>query len=457
MTEEDVQQYSKRPTGATTCVIGSGFSGLAAARALRTRGLRFTMIERAVDVGGVWRLPSEDEPGPAYRSLHLNTSRKVTSFTGYPMPDDYPRYPRHDQVQRYLERYVNHYDLRESIEFGTEAVSARRRADGFWEVSTLHAASGRRQRRRFRNLVVATGCHWTPQWPAALPGAEQFPGRQLHSFSYRDAAEFAGKRVLVIGLGNSACDIAVELSRIAEHTFLSIRRGAHVVPKQLLGIPIDEIASRRWWARMPFRVQRAFIETLLRVIRGRITDYGIPEPDHRLFSAPITISDELLSRISHGDICVRPLPASFDGGDVVFADDSRERVDAVVYCTGYQLTFPFLPGKYVFSSTGQVALYQRMVAPHHPGLYFLGLLRPVGALTRLVESQAEWVADLVQGVSELPTPELMHEEVDDHLSRASARYGAKAADSIHVDFAGYLRALSRERAHGKRRRAKPGR
>lgn len=435
-----------------TCVIGAGFSGLAAARALRQRGLPFTCVDRSTAIGGLWHYSEDADASPAYRSLHLNTSRKVTSFTDFPMPETYPRYPRHDQVAAYLREFAEHYGLLEHMELGTEVLTVQRRPDGGWDVTTRDRATGEERCRRFANVVVATGHHWSPRLPEpAIPGADTFPGVQIHSSAYRDPSPYIGKRVLVLGIGNSACDISVELSRIADRTLLAMRRGAHVVPKQMMGIPIDEIATKWWWARMPFRVQRRFIEVLLRIIRGRITDYGIPEPDHRIFSAPVTISDELLSRISHGDILVRPMMERFEGATAHFTDGTSDEIDAVIYCTGYRIEFPFLPSDHVFAPDGRVALYRRVVPVNHPGLYFVGLIRPVGSITRLVEAQSEWVTDLIEGVAGLPSAEEMQREMDAHLRATAARYGTGAMDSIQIDFLVYLKAIAEEREAGRRR------
>ncbi len=454
VSEFEKSQQAEQCSDDAVCIVGAGFSGLAVARALRQRNVPFRCIDRAAALGGVWRYPDADQPlpGPAYRSLHLNTSRHVTEFTGFPMPSTYPRYPRHDQVMDYLDQFVEHYDLRRDMEFNTEITAVRRRRDSTWEVTSHDHGSGAIRHRRFRQVVVASGHHWEPKLPdPPIRGSQTFPGECLHTRDYSGPSAFAGKRVVVVGLGNSACDIAVELSHVADTTILATRRGAHVVPKQMMGIPIDEISASRWWAWLPFRLQRRFIEVLLRIIRGHITSYGLPEPDHRIFSAPITISDELLSRLAHGAVTPKPMIDHFDSSTVYFADGTSADVDAIIYCTGYHVTVPFVPRNAVFSDSGQVGLYQRVVAPFHPGLYFVGLVRPVGALTRLVEYQAEWVADLVEGVVVPPSTREMVAEIHRYLHGVTERYSTAVGDSIHVDVPVHLQAIRRERKAGRRR------
>lgn len=451
-------QSGNQGTSSQVCVIGAGFAGLAVARTLRKRNVDFTMIDSGTGVGGLWHNSADKTDGPAYRSLHLNTSRSVTGYTDFPMPDDYPRYPRHEQVSSYLSDFAGHYDLDRSIELRTDATEVHRTDAGTWSVTTRNNVTGTSTTRYFNHLIVAAGQHWEPLMPEpGLPGARSFTGEQLHSYHYYEPSRFTGKKVLILGIGNSACDLAVELSRFADRTLISMRRGVHVVPKQMMGIPIDEIAASKWWSRMPFRVQRGFIEFLLRIIRGPITAYGIPQPDHRIFSAPVTISDELLSRISHGEIGVRPMITALDESRVHFADGSSDEIDVVIYCTGYQLTFPFLPQDSVFLDNGQVGLYQRVVPPKHSGLYFAGLIRPVGSITRLLETQAEWIADLIQGVAGLPDMATMTDEIAAHTAGAAKRYGTSAMGSIQIDFPTYLRAIRAERKAALRRTTQLGR
>ncbi|XVV06769.1 flavin-containing monooxygenase [Actinosynnema sp. CA-248983] len=426
-----------------TCVVGAGLSGIAVAAALRARGLPVTVLDRGDAVGGLWHHPDDGRPGPGYRSLHLNTARGLTGYPDFPMPSSLPRFPRHDQVAAYLRSYADLKGVTEVTALGVEVESAERDEDGTWLVTSVDR-SGARRTRRFGHLVVAAGHHWSPKVPA-LPGDETFPGRKSHSFDYSTPVAHAGKRVVVVGFGNSAADIAVDLSRIAARTVLVQRRGVHVLPKTLLGLPLDEIAGMRWWTRLAFPEQRRLVEVMLRIIRGPLRDYGLAEPDHPLFGGAITVSDELLSRIAHGDIAVKPAVDHVDQSAIHFADGSVEVADELLYCTGYHIEFPFLPFEWVFESGGRVALYQRVVSPAQPDLYFAGLIRPFGAITHLVHAQAEWIADLVEGIAEPPSPRAMRKEVAAHLKMAAARYGTSAADSIHVDYAPYLAALRAQR------------
>ncbi|GHA66890.1 NAD(P)-binding domain-containing protein [Streptomyces anthocyanicus] len=420
------------------CVIGAGLSGLAMGHALKERGISFVCLEKAPDVGGIWRQPGAGERGPGYQSLHLNTARQLTGYADFPMPSDYPLYPRHDQVAAYLRSFAEWAGLLDHVELRTEVLSVRQDSDGSWTVVSRDA-DGAQSARRFEQVVVASGHHTDPALPDPLPaGADSFAGTILHSLDYRDGGDFAGRRVVVVGLGASAVDIAADLSRHAERTLLSVRRGLHIVPKQVFGMSLDEIAEAPWWNEMPFAERRRWVEHALLVARGRLSDYGLPEPDHPILSSATTLSDEILSRIRHGAVTPKPAIASFESDRVVFTDGSSEAADTVVYCTGFHMTFPFLPPGCPVAADGAVELYRRIVPADRPGLYFVGLVRPAGALTRLVEAQAQWVARLVDGAAALPGTEEMREEISTYLAGIVERYGRTRGASIQVDVSPYL-------------------
>ena len=225
------------------------------------------------------------------------------SYRAYPMPEDYPDYPSHWQVAEYFDAYAERFGLTERIAFNTEVVKVEP-VDGEWEV-TVRGAGGERSE-RYRAVLVANGHHWQPRWPEPpFPGEAEFEGERMHVHHYREPDVLVGKRVLVLGIGNSAVDVAVESSRIADKTFLAMRRGAWVLPKFLGGKPIDE-AAPPIASRLPIPVQRFFFNRMLKTAVGEMTDYGLPEPDHKLLEAHPTVSSELLPRIGHGDITVKP-------------------------------------------------------------------------------------------------------------------------------------------------------
>jgi len=432
------------------CVIGAGSSGIAACQVLAARGIPFDCFEKGSQVGGNWRYENDNGMSSAYRSLHINTSRKLMAYASFPMPDDYPDYPDHFQIARYFDDYVDHFGFRDKIRFRAEVVRVEPR-DGEWEV-TGEDAGGERETHRYRAALVANGHHWDARWPEPpFPGAEQFEGEQMHAHYYREPDVLRDKRVLVLGIGNSATDIAVESSRIAERTFLAMRRGAYVLPKYLSGKPTDEAASPLL-TRFPLSVQRFFIGRMLGLTAGDMTAYGLPKPDHKLLEAHPTVSAELLSRLGHGDIEVKPNIDRFAGGRTVrFDDGSEEEIDLVVYCTGYRISFPFFDSELVSAQDNRLSLYRRLVSVEHPGLYFLGFIQPLGAIMPIAEAQAEWVADLLGGLTALPSAEQMRAEIAAYERKMRKRYVASKRHTIQVDFHPYLREIRRERKRAAQR------
>jgi hypothetical protein len=376
-------------------------------------------------------------------------------YRTFPMPSDLPDYPSHWQIAAYFDAYVDHFGLRDAISFRTEVVKVEpRRAGGFdvtLRVRDEHGDVSEPEVRSYSHVVVANGHHWDPRWPEpAFPGADTFTGEQTHAHYYKTVDGYADKRVLVLGIGNSASDIAVEASRVAAETILSMRRGAHVIPKFLFGVPTDHLTSSPL-ARGPLPLQQLGMAAMLRVAQGRVTDYGLPRPDHAVLHAHPTVSDDLLTRLGHGDITVRPNIDRFEGSKVFFVDGTAAEVDTVVYCTGYKVTFPFLDERFVTARDNHVDLYRRVVDPDHPGLYFVGLIQPLGAIMPLAEAQSEWVADLVSGEGALPSYDEMRRQIRIYDERLAKRYVASKRHTIQVDFHAYLAEVVRERRTSRER------
>jgi cation diffusion facilitator CzcD-associated flavoprotein CzcO len=424
-------------------VIGAGSSGITACQNLDERGVEFSCFEKGSDVGGIWRYRNDNGMSAAYRSLHINTSREMMEYSAFPMPVDYPDYPGHAEIAAYFEDFVDHFGLRDRIEFNTEVVSVEPVESG-WMV-TVEGPEGRRTE-SFTDVMVCNGHHWNPRWPEpAFPGADGFTGEQIHSHDYKTPEILEGKTVLILGIGNSATDIAVESSRVADRTLLAMRRGAWIVPKYIFGIPTDRLTTFAPMTRMPLGVQSAMMRLTLRLTQGRITDSGLPMPDHRPLHAHPTVSDELLGRLGHGDITVKPNIDRFEGGTVFFEDGSSEDVDVVIFCTGYRITFPFLDSSVIDVTDNQVELYKRVVPVDRPGLYFIGLVQPLGPIMPLSEAQASWVADLIAGQGALPDRSEMARDIALERSAMDRRYVSSKRHTIQVDFDRYLRTIGRAR------------
>jgi dimethylaniline monooxygenase (N-oxide forming) len=426
------------------CVIGGGCSGITTTKALIAAGIEVDCFERTDHIGGLWAFRDGDGKTAAYRSLHINTSRRRMEFSDFPMPDG-PDFPGHQQIASYFNAYADKFGVRDRIRFATEVVRAERAADGNWDVELTGG-----QRRRYGALVVANGHHSKPQWPdPPFPG--QFHGTVLHSHTFVDAQPFAGKRVLVLGMGNSAMDIAVEASYQAEQVFLAARRGAHIVPKYLLGRPIDTMGTN---ARIPSAIRLGLLRAMLRIVQGPVERYGLPRPDHRLGEAHPTVSSDILNRVAHGAVIARPNIAELCGDSVRFTDNTVERIDVIVYCTGYQVTFPFFDERFLTATGNDLPLFRRVWKPGIPNLAFIGLLQPLGPIMPLSEAQGSWVADALTGRYALPSDDDMVREIDAEREQMFARYVKSRRHTMQVDFDDYLLALTKERRRGAKRARK---
>ena len=430
------------------CVIGAGSSGIAVCKELHVEGIPFDAYEAGDRVGGNWVFKNTNGRSAAYRSLHINTSRERMQYADYPMPRDYPDFPRHELIAAYFEDYVDHFGFRQKILFRTSVEHVARRPQGGYDVTI---SSG--ETRRYDVVAVANGHHWDPRWPDPRPPGE-FSGLELHSHSYVDPDEphpLRGKRVVVVGMGNSAMDIACELARpdTARAVFLSARRGAHVIPKYLFGRPLDTLNVLR--PPVPLAVRARVGALIHRLAVGRMRDYGLPEPAHELHQAHPTISSEILPKLGSGDIRTKPEISWLDGDEVVFRDGSRERADAIVWCTGYRVSFPFFDPSFLSADDNRLPLFFRAMRPDLPDLCFIGLLQPLGAIMPLAEAQAKWMTAYLKGEYALPDPSAMWRRIERDEEAVRRRYVASPRHTMQVDFDDYLRELRRELQRGRRR------
>jgi cation diffusion facilitator CzcD-associated flavoprotein CzcO len=444
------------------CIIGAGSSGIVAAAALVERGLSVEGFELGSDIGGIWRFRNDSGRSPAYASLQTNTSKHRTAYRRFPV--DGPRdYVPNGELLAYFEAFADRFEVRDRFRFGTEVTDVR--SDGAEYVVTFRSRDGATEdRRHYGAVVVAAGHHWD----ARVPRFEgSFDGEIFHSREYRtptDPLDLAGRRVMVVGIGNSACDITCEVAGVAEQTMLSTRRSAHVLPKYLLGRPIDQWVTSAS-SRLPVDVQAGVLRLLVRLSRGDQRKLGIPLPSHRLGREHPTLSQDLPRLSADGRVDVRPDVARLDGRTVHFVDGSSARVDVIICATGYHVSFPYLDDELLDrvdragagARTGgripgnRVRLYRHVVAPDAPGLFFLGLVQPLGPIPPLAEAQAEWVADLLDGTGVLPPADEMWRVIEETEAELRRRFVESSRHTLEVDFFPYRRLIERERRASKKR------
>jgi dimethylaniline monooxygenase (N-oxide forming) len=436
--------------GPRACVIGAGSAGIAVAKALHDRGIVFDCYDLSDRVGGNWVYRNSNGISASYRSLHINTSRERMEFSDFPMPGRYPDFPRHDHIAEYFDAYVDHFGFRDRIRFQTKVEHVEPRPDGGFDVTIRdHGIE------RYDAVVVANGHHWDPRWPEpAFPGAEDFEGEQMHSHSYEHEFQLAGRDVVVLGMGNSAMDIAVDASYHSEHTILAARRGAHIVPKYVFGRPLDRRGPFDRVGpldRLPPRVRVPILGVVARSQVGKMTDYGLPEPDHKFGHAHPTVSGRILDRLAHGAITVKPNIERLEGETVHFVDGTKAHADLVVYCTGYKISFPFLDADVISVKDNELRLYQRMFHPVIPNLYFPGLVQPLGAIMPVAECQGNLIGEALLGHHALPPRAEMERDIDRKQAAMKKRYVASKRHTIQVDQEDYMRDLAEETEAGRRR------
>ncbi len=433
----------------TVAVIGAGSSGIAGAKCAIDEGVEPTVFEQSGEVGGNWVYQPQESHSSCYRSLYINTSREIMAYSDFPMSESLPDYPHHTHIVRYFDDYVDHFRFRDRIRFRTRVTRVARGAHdggdgGGWDVTT-QGAEGAERTQRFDALFVANGHHWSPRWPdPPFPGADAFTGTQLHSHSYKEPSRFDGQGVVVVGIGNSAVDIAVEVSHVAAQVFLSTRSGAWVVPKYFFGQPIDHVALTRFGSAIPISISAPLTRRRLAAYQGKLESWGLPRPKFDLFQAHPTVSNELLGRIGHGAVMVKPDIERLDGDAVVFVDGSRATADAIVWCTGYDIRFPFFDEALPTVRDNQLDLWKRVFHPDlGASVAFLGLVQPLGAIMPIAEMQARWAARIWAGRAAAPPDRAaMLRDIGEMHEKVARRYHRSARHTIQVDFFAYMDELA---------------
>ncbi|MDM4720038.1 NAD(P)-binding domain-containing protein [Micromonospora sp. WMMA1363] len=431
--------------GDTVCVIGAGASGLTAIKNLTEQGFGVDCYERETGVGGAWNW--RHDRSPVYASTHLVSSRPFTQFPDFPMPDDWPDYPHHSQLLGYLERYADHFDLRRHIWFGTEVARVDPVAGDRWDVTTRSTGGyGPERTSRYAAVVVANGHNWSPKL-SSYEGLAEFRGEVMHASSYQDPAQLRGKRVLVVGAGNTGCDIAVEAAQQASRCWHSTRRGYWYAPKYVFGRPADQVDDTLLALRVPRRVRQWLHHLTMRLTVGDLTRFGLPEPDHRVYETHPIANSQLVDQVGHGRITPVADVARFHPYGVELADGREIEPELVVFATGYLPRFEFLDPRILGddAGTGRPTLWLNAFPPGHPTLAVAGLVQPDSGVFPLSHWQMVLFARLLR--LRVTRPDRVAAFATTVGARAGERYSGPVKDSsrhwFEVGHADYLRAVQR--------------
>lgn len=452
------------------CILGAGTSGLAVVKNFFDHGISFDCLEREDQIGGNW---CYGKPASSiYKSTHLISSKKLTEYRDFPMPEEYPEYPNHELALEYIRNYAEHFGLTKHIEFnttvewiepsnppplqggtrggfseigGTDVISKSPSPNpspeyrgGGWKI---RLASG--EERSYRGVVIANGHNWDPQFPE-FEG--EFTGRVYHSCQYKTPDAIVDQRVLVVGGGNSGCDLAVEAAIHGKRAVLSMRRAYPILPKLFRGLPIDALGERllRW--HFPIWLRRAIAKVMVRLALGPADATGWPKPEHKLFESHPIINSRIHDRLAHGDLAIKPNVARLDGQTVHFVDGTSEEFDVIIYATGFKTSFPFIDTKYLNWREGRPDLYLNIFHPERDDLFCVGLIQPDSGQWGIVDDQALLVAKYLVDLEQPSAKALAFKQLkerNDQRWRGGRKYLDSPRHRLEVEHFSYRRELQR--------------
>ncbi|MEZ5707263.1 MAG: NAD(P)-binding domain-containing protein [Burkholderiaceae bacterium] len=374
------------PTRQMIALIGAGPSGLAGARNLQKLGIPFQGFETYADVGGLWNI--HNPRSTVYESAHLISSKRMTEFSEFPMPDSVADYPSHRELLAYFQAFAEAFDLRRHYRFNTRVIKVEPVSDApdtLWRLTT-QSGDAPPEVAEYKGVVVANGTLAEPNMPK-FPGS--FAGELWHTSRYKSATQFTGKRVLIVGAGNSGCDIAVDAVHHAKSVDISVRRGYYFVPKYVFGKPADTVGGR---FKLPPWLKQRLDSTILKWFTGDPVRFGFPQPTYKMYESHPVVNSLILYHIGHGDMGVRGDIARFDGHSVHFKDGSIRNYDLIVAATGYKLHYPFLDHALLNWQGLAPQLYLNIFARRFDRLAVLGMVEASGLGWQGRYEQAELVA-----------------------------------------------------------------
>lgn len=436
-------------------IVGAGPCGLAAIKSCLEENLEPVCFEMSDNIGGMWKYSEEVNEGQACVSYTTiaNTSKELMCFSDFPVHKESANFMHHTQVFEYLQQYTDHFGLEKHIKFRHEVTKVTRSdtfaVDGKWEISFKSIDVGEVTAEMFDAVMLCTG-HHAGKYQPTFEGEDVFQGRIMHSQEYRDHVGFHGKKVVVIGLGNSAGDAAVDLSRIARQVVLSTHRGAWVIPRTAdNGIPVDYYATRRWVNNfinsLPRNTKNSMLEAKVNA-RYDHALYGLL-PEHRIDAQPPVLNDDLPNRILNGTIRLRPGVSRFTKNGIEFTDGSSEEdVDVIIMATGYIVDFTYLEKGIVEVVENKMNLFKEVFPPDlQPAtLAVIGLFRAFGSVHPPAELQCRWATRIFKGLNSLPSKEEMDEDNKKKRQEMTARFLPVLTNIIRVEFIPFMDELAKQ-------------
>ncbi|KAM4641184.1 flavin-containing monooxygenase 3-like [Discoglossus pictus] len=438
-------------TKRNVAIIGAGISGLAALKCSLEVGLRATCFEKSDNVGGLWNFMDHAEDGRAsiYRSVFTNACKEMMCYPDFPIPDEYPNFMHNTVFLEYLRLYAKGFDLMRHIKFQTAVVSVKKRPDftttGQWDVVT--EKDGKQKSAIYDAVLICTGHHVYPNLPLqSFPGIENFKGKYMHNRDYKEPAQYSGKNVLVVGLGNTGADIAVELSRSSKKVFLSTRSGSWIMSRVWdNGYPWDMTYLTRYQSFLNKILPRAVSDLLYENMMNKLFNhemYGLVPVDKTLRKEPV-FNDDLAACITCGTVVVKPNVKEFTETSAIFEDGTvMENVDVVIFATGYSYAYPFIDDSLVKNSNNKVSLYKGVFPPklEKPTLGVIGLVQSLGGIPPTSDVQARWAVRVINGSCKLPPKDVMVKELSEEEGEKKTWFGR--GETLSTDYVSYMDELS---------------
>lgn len=423
------------------CVIGAGVCGLVMCKSLKQHGISYDCYEKGSKIGGNWWYNNDNNQSSIYHSLHINSSKKMTEFEDFPMPEDFPHFPNHTQILKYLEDFCNHFKLLDNIKFNITISNIEKNNDGTFKIEYNGL------KKNYKYVIVATGHHWKPYIPKSIT-TSNFNGQLLHSHDYKTPNEFKGRSVLVVGIGNSALDIACDISRNNNDiVYISTRNSAHIFPHFFLGRPIGDIGSKSpiW---IPTFLKRIITHIILYLARGNQKNYNIPKPKFKLLTQHPSISSEIFLLAGKGLIKFLPDLKSINNQEITFENETLLKIDTILVCTGYDISLPFIHPEILdneeLENTNKLDLYKRIVPTNHNNIFFIGFVQPNASIFKIAEIQSKWVTNIIMGEISLPNVDDMKKEILEYEAKKNNTYQVSRRHSIQVDAKEYIKSLNKD-------------
>jgi dimethylaniline monooxygenase (N-oxide forming) len=431
-------------------IIGAGASGLTCARHMMEEGWDVALYEIGSHVGGMWVYQNDNNRSSAYRTLHINTARDLTSFSDYPFDPTVQPFPSHWDMAKYLGDYARHFGILPHVRFNTKIVDLRPAATYTPAKPRWQLTSEAGDVFEHDTIVVASG-HLTKPLEVAM-FRDGFKGEYLHSHDYKEPAPFMKKRVCVVGVGNSALDIASDLAVGTERTVLVARSSALIIPKLVFGRPFWDTIQPFYKPWIPAAIRNRVLKTLVYIIQGDMKRLGFPETSKRVHA---TSNANIVNHIHYRRVIVKQGIDRIDGRTLHFVDGTSEEFDSLIAATGYEIDIDFVPPEIVAIKDNGLDLYMRLVPPEWSGLYFLAFFNSDTALNWICEGQTRWIREHEAGRARFPDKAAMLAEIAERKAWVRANFKDTPRHAIEVEHLPYFADLRRTMTEAQKRAGAP--